>query len=42
MLEGVRKRMGFETLNYNRLDDMLDSVGIGREKLCTYCWDGKE
>ena len=42
MLEGVRKRMGFETLNYNRLDDMLDSVSIGREKLCTYCWDGKE
>ena len=42
MLEGVRKKMGFDTLNYNRLDDMLDAVGIGREKLCTYCWDGKE
>ena len=42
MLEGVRKRMGFDTLNYNRLDDMLDAVGIGREKLCTYCWDGRE
>ena len=42
MLEGLRKRMGFASLNYNRLDDMLDAVGIGHEKLCTYCWNGKE
>ena len=42
MLEGIRRRMGFDTLNYNRLDDLLDAVGIGHEKLCTYCWDGKE
>ncbi|MBR2778669.1 MAG: amidophosphoribosyltransferase [Firmicutes bacterium] len=42
MQELLRQRMGFDSLIYNRLDDMLDSVGIGREKLCTYCWDGKE
>ena len=27
---------------FNRLDDMLDAVGIPRENLCTYCWDGRE
>ncbi len=42
MVEEIRKELHFTTLQFNRLDDMLDSVGIGREKLCTFCWDGKE
>ncbi|MBQ6876375.1 MAG: amidophosphoribosyltransferase [Lachnospiraceae bacterium] len=42
MQEKIRERLHFTSLRYLRLDDMLDSVGIDREKLCTYCWDGKE
>lgn len=42
MLKEISARMGFTSLRYNRLDDMTDAVGIGREKLCTYCWDGRE
>lgn len=42
MVEEMRKRMGFTSLAFNRLDDLIDSVGLGRENLCTYCWDGKE
>lgn len=42
MIEGIRKELNFTSLRYNRLDDMLDSVGIPKEKLCTYCWDGKD
>lgn len=42
MVEGIRKKLNFTSLRFNRLDDMLDAVGIGRENLCTYCWDGKE
>lgn len=42
MLEEIRKELNFTTLRYNRLDDMLASVGIPEEKLCTYCWDGRE
>ena len=42
MVESIRKQLGFTSLRYNRLDDMLDACGIDREKLCTYCWDGKE
>lgn len=42
MLKEIATRMGFTSLRYNRLDDMTDAVGIGREKLCTYCWDGRE
>lgn len=42
MVEEIRKELNFTSLCYNRLDDMLDSVGIDKCKLCTYCWNGKE
>ena len=42
MVENIGKQLNFTSLRYNRLDDMIDSVGIDRCRLCTYCWDGKE
>ena len=42
MVENIGKQLNFPSLRYNRLDDMIDSVGIDRCRLCTYCWDGKE
>ncbi len=41
MVEEIRKEMGFTTLQFCRLDDMLDATGLERDKLCTYCWNGK-
>lgn len=42
MLEEIRKEQHFTTLAYNRLDDLIETTGIDRSKLCTYCWDGRE
>ena len=42
MIEEIRKELHFTTLRYHRLDDMIASEGIDSDKLCTYCWDGKE
>ncbi len=42
MVEEIGKQLHFTSLRYHRLDDMIDSVGIDADKLCTYCWDGKE
>ena len=42
MIEAIRKQQKFTSLRYHRLDDMMDSVGIDKDKLCTYCWDGRE
>ncbi len=42
MVEEIRKELNFTTLQFSRLDDMLESVGIDPCKLCTYCWNGKE
>ena len=41
MVSRIGEQLNFTSLRYNRLDDMIDSVGIDRSKLCTYCWDGK-
>lgn len=42
MVGRIGKQLNFTTLRYHRLDDMIDSVGIPKERLCTYCWDGQE
>lgn len=42
MVEEIRRELNFTSLKYNRLDDLLDSVGIDPCRLCTYCWNGKE
>ena len=42
MVEEIRRRLGFTSLAYQRLDDMVESIGIEPCKLCTYCWNGKE
>jgi amidophosphoribosyltransferase len=42
MVECIRCRLKLTTLKYQRLDDLVTSIGLPKEKLCTYCWDGKE
>lgn len=42
MVDRIGKQLCFTSLRYHRLDDMIASVGIPKEKLCTYCWDGRE
>ena len=42
MVKRIGEQLNFTSLRYHRLDDMIESVGIDRCKLCTYCWDGKE
>ncbi|MCH5191194.1 MAG: amidophosphoribosyltransferase [Oscillospiraceae bacterium] len=42
MVSEIGKQLNFTSLNFHRLDDMIESVGISPCKLCTYCWNGKE
>lgn len=42
MIDKICEKLHFTSLRYHRLDDMIDSVGIGADKLCTYCWNGEE
>ncbi|MBQ8209558.1 MAG: amidophosphoribosyltransferase [Clostridia bacterium] len=42
MVEEIGKKLHFTSLRYHRLDDMIEATGLPAEKLCTYCWNGKE
>ena len=42
MLEEIRKELNFTSLQFNRLDDMVEATGLPKCKLCTFCWDGEE
>ena len=42
MVEEIGKKLHFTTLQYHRLDDMIAATGLPEDKLCTYCWNGKE
>ena len=42
MLSEICKQLKFTSLRYHRLDDLLASIGIPANCLCTYCWNGKE
>ena len=41
MLEEIRRQLGFTTLAYQRLDDLIESTGVEPCRLCTYCWNGE-
>lgn len=41
MLDEISRRLNFTSLKYQKLDDMLDAIGIDKESICTYCWNGK-
>ena len=42
MIEKIREEMHFTSLRYHRLDDMIEAIGLPADKICTYCWNGKE
>jgi len=42
MCDKICKRLNLTTLQYQRLDDLVEAIGLPKEKLCTYCWDGAE
>lgn len=42
MVDCIGKRLDFSTLKFQNMHDMLDAIGIDKNKICTYCWNGKE
>lgn len=42
MVEEIRKRLQFDSLKFQRLEDTIEAIGVDKCKLCTYCWDGRE
>jgi amidophosphoribosyltransferase len=42
MVDWVRKDLGLDSLQYQRLEDMIEAIGLPRKDLCLYCWTGEE
>ena len=42
MLRAICEKFGFSSLGYQSLDGLLEAIGLDRDKVCTYCWNGKE
>ena len=42
MVEYIRKNLGLTSLAYQRLDDLVAAIGLPKNKICTYCFDGKD
>jgi len=42
MVDAVRKRLNLTSLRYQRLEGLIEAIGLPKAKLCTYCWDGAE
>jgi amidophosphoribosyltransferase len=40
MVEQIAKNLGIDSLMYQDLDDLVEAIGLPKEKLCTHCWDG--
>ena len=42
MLKKICEKFGVDSLGYQSLDGVLEAIGIDKDKICTYCWNGKE
>ena len=42
LLKSICEEMGFDSLGYQSINGLLEAIGLDRDKVCTYCWTGKE
>lgn len=42
MMKRICEKFGFDSLDYQSLEGVLEAIGIDKNKVCTYCWNGKE
>lgn len=42
MRKAICDKFGFASLEFQSLEGIIKSIGLDPDKLCTYCWNGKE
>lgn len=40
MVDKIRQSLNLTSLKYQKLEDLVEAIGLPKEKICTYCWDG--
>jgi amidophosphoribosyltransferase len=41
MVDRICHRLNLTTLKYQTLPDMVEALGMPKDDVCTYCWDGR-
>ncbi len=39
--EAISKNLNFASIEFQSIEGIVKAIGIERERLCTYCWNGK-
>ncbi len=42
LIKTVCDKFGFDSLGYQSIEGLLEAIGMAGDKVCTYCWTGKE
>jgi amidophosphoribosyltransferase len=40
--EVICEKLGFDSVEFQSIEGLIESIGLPADELCTYCWDGKE
>lgn len=40
MVERIRLRLGLDSLKFQRLEDLIEAIGLPKDKICTHCFNG--
>ena len=40
MVEEIGRRLGLTSVKFNKIETLIDAIGLPKEKLCTHCFDG--
>ena len=42
MVEYIRRKLNLTSLAFQTVDDLVAAIGLPRDRLCTYCWTGRD
>ena len=40
MVKEIARRLGLDSLKFSTMEDLVESIGIPKERVCTHCFDG--
>jgi len=40
MVERIRRRLGLTSLKFNTVEELVEAIGLPKERICTHCFDG--
>ncbi len=40
MVKEIAKRLGLTSLKFTKIEHLIESIGLPKERVCTHCFDG--